>query len=165
MIFTSKLLKLGYQLSILVIVSGLAPKANSFLKLKNLNVQQIIQPSTTSLKMKVTSNSPNQQNLSPYVNTQELNSRLDTMPIAEKYTLLIESYTKDILISKKYEINKEQLMESIESLYTEMAQQPSVFKSEFLDKATSSLLTSASFFFNTIQLGQAIQLAKAGTYV
>jgi hypothetical protein len=123
------------------------------------------------MKITATSTSNQQNNLIPFINTQELNTRLDTMPVAEKYTLLIDSYTKDILNAKSNDFkdsknnkifSKIQLMESIEALYAEMAQQPAVFKTDALTKATASLLTSASFFFNTVQLGQALQLAKAG---
>lgn len=163
--------KVVYFFSLCIVANGLVSN-RKLLNFKTFEIQVMdIFKNTnkfpTSISIKMTqsssSSSTSTSNLMPFINTQELTSRLDSMPLSEKYILLIESYTKDILQAKENnKLNKSQLMESIESLYTEMIQQPNDFKADTLKQATSSLLTSASFFFNTIQLGQSIQLAKAG---
>lgn len=168
MMFNNKCI---FLFSLIIAVDGLVSNRKSFDQqlIKNFkHVNKIATISSTSLFIKTssstTSSAPTSTStLIPFVNTQELTSRLDNMPLSEKYILLIESYTKDILQAKdNNKMNKSQLMESIESLYTEMIQQPNEFKTDAVKQATSSLLTSASFFFNTIQLAQAVQLAKAG---
>lgn len=89
--------------------------------------------------------------------TPELNALLNNMPLADKYSILIESYAKDL--SQSFP-KKSENFALIESLYSEMIEK-SIAPTE---KATFSFLNAASLFCNPAQLGQSIQLIKSGTY-
>lgn len=87
--------------------------------------------------------------------SSELNALLNKMPLTEKYSILIESYSKEL--SQSFP-KKSENFQLIESLYSEMVEKAVVPT----EKSTFSFLNAASLFCNSVQLGQSIQLIKSG---
>ena len=87
--------------------------------------------------------------------SSELNALLNKMPLTDKYSILIESYAKEL--SQSFP-KKSENFQLIESLYSEMVEKAVIPT----DKATFSFLNAASLFCNSAQLGQSIQLIKSG---
>lgn len=84
-----------------------------------------------------------------------LNVLLDNMPIAEKYSLLLQSYASNIIDNSNRTIAA---LDTMDSLFTEMLSK-SIAPSE---KSSKLLIDASSTFCSSIKLGKSLQLAKAG---
>jgi len=121
-------------------------------------IQSIESTTTNNQKQVETSTSLNLINgldQSSSSSSSELNALLNKMPLADKYSILIESYAKELSQSFPKKSENFQLIESLYSEMVEKAVTPT-------DKATFSFLNAASLFCNSAQLGQSIQLIKSG---
>ena len=88
-----------------------------------------------------------------------LNVLLDNMPVAEKYSLLLQSYASNIIDNSNRTIAA---LDTMDSLFTEMLSK-SIAPSE---KSSKLLIDASSTFCSSIKLGKSLQLAKAGnTYL
>ena len=80
---------------------------------------------------------------------------LDNMPVAEKYSILLQSYASNIMDNTN---RTAAAMSTMEALYMEMLTSsvtPTV-------KSSKLLIDAASTFSNSIKLGKSLQLSKAG---
>lgn len=84
-----------------------------------------------------------------------LNILLENMPVAEKYSLLLQSYATNIIDSTNRTVAA---LDTMESLFTEMLSK-SIAPSE---KSSKLLIDASSTFCSSIKLGKSLQLAKAG---
>lgn len=85
----------------------------------------------------------------------ELNTLLESMPTAEKYNLLIQSYAGSVLDEGA---RNSSLMQKIESLFMEMIEQ----SIEPTMKSSELMLTASASFRNNEQFGRSLQFIKAG---
>jgi hypothetical protein len=85
----------------------------------------------------------------------KLNTLLESMPVAEKYALLLQSYASNILDSTNRTVAA---LDTMESLFAEMLSK-SISPSE---KSSKLLIDAASTFCSSMKLGKSLQLAKAG---
>ena len=84
-----------------------------------------------------------------------LNVLLENMPVAEKYSLLLQSYASNIIDNSNRTIAALDIMDS---LFTEMLSK-SIAPSE---KSSKLLIDASSTFCSSIKLGKSLQLVKAG---
>lgn len=120
-----------------------------------LKPSQELIPITTNFTASLTAD-----NIAP-----ELTSLLSDMPLQEKYSILIESFTKKLSQTKSnsnLENKKNQeVFSSIKSLYAEMISQGILPTPQ----SNLNLLNAAALLFNTATLGLIIQLLKSGKLV
>ena len=86
-----------------------------------------------------------------------LNILLENMPIAEKYSLLLQSYATNIIDNSN---RTTAALETMDLLFTEMLSK-SIAPSE---KSSKLLIDASSTFCSSIKLGKSLQLAKAGKF-
>lgn len=86
-----------------------------------------------------------------------LNSLLENMPIAEKYSLLLQSYATNIIDNSN---RTAAALDTMDLLFTEMLSK-SIAPSE---KSSKLLIDASSTFCSSIKLGKSLQLAKAGKF-
>jgi hypothetical protein len=108
------------------------------------NVQEELENNNTANK-----------NIVKKVSDSELNKMLDSLPIDEKYSLLLQSYANKILGEKNLDL---ELISKMESLYYEMLQkfiQPDI-------KGSQLLIDASSAFCNIEIITKTLRLLKAG---
>ena len=89
----------------------------------------------------------------------ELKTLMDSMPMNEKYTLLLQSYSSTILGQRRLQSDKSiDLLQNMESLYTEMIQQAIVPE----PAAAQALIDASSKFANVAVMSKAARLIRAG---
>ena len=86
-----------------------------------------------------------------------LNVLLENMPIAEKYSLLLQSYATNIIDNSN---RTTAALDTMDLLFTEMLSK-SIAPSE---KSSKLLIDASSTFCSSIKLGKSLQLAKAGKF-
>ena len=84
-----------------------------------------------------------------------LNKLLESMPLQEKYALLLQSYATNIMDNTNRTV---EAMTTMETLFMEMLSK-SILPT---DKSSKQLIDAASTFCNSIKLGKSLQLSKAG---
>lgn len=84
-----------------------------------------------------------------------LNVLLENMPIAEKYSLLLQSYAANIIDDSNRTLAA---LDTMDSLFAEMISK-SIAPTE---KSSKLLIDASSTFCSSIKLGKSLQLAKAG---
>ena len=84
-----------------------------------------------------------------------VNVLLENMPLAEKYSLLLQSYATNIIDDSNRSVAA---LDTMDSLYAEMISK-SIAPSE---KSSKLLIDASSTFCSSMKLGKSLQLAKAG---
>lgn len=88
----------------------------------------------------------------------ELKTLMDSMPLAEKYTLLLQSYSTSILERRLQADKRIDLFQSMESLYNEMIQQSIAPE----PMAAQAMIDASSKFGNVAVMSKAARLIRAG---
>ncbi len=89
--------------------------------------------------------------------TQQLRTLIESMPLDEKYSLLLQSYATNIMERTLSAADSEATMKTMESLYAEMLAQAVSPP----DKASRAMLDAAAVLCDTEQLSRVLQLTKA----
>jgi len=88
----------------------------------------------------------------------ELKTLMDSMPLAEKYTLLLQSYSTSILERRLQADKRIDLFQNMESLYNEMIQQSIAPE----PMAAQAMIDASSKFGNVAVMSKAARLIRAG---
>ena len=144
----------------LVLIATIASKLNAFQRI--LNCQQL-KHRIVPLELSFT---PSKDGFDDVGDTKiemlqvaeaSLNVLLENMPLAEKYSVLLQSYATDIIDNSNRTIAA---LDTMDSLFTEMLSK-SIAPSE---KASKLMIDASSTFCSSIKLGKSLQLAKAGDF-
>lgn len=103
------------------------------------------------------SNSNSLQTLSQRTDN-ELKTLMDSMPLKEKYTLLLQSYSNSILERRLQADKRIDLLQNMESLYNEMIQQSIAPE----PMAAQAMIDASSKFGNAAVMSKAARLIRAG---
>lgn len=103
------------------------------------------------------SNSNSLQTLSQRTDN-ELKTLMDSMPLKEKYTLLLQSYSTSILERRLQADKRIDLLQNMESLYNEMIQQSIAPE----PMAAQAMIDASSKFGNVAVMSKAARLIRAG---
>jgi len=91
----------------------------------------------------------------------ELKTLMDSMPLAEKYTLLLQSYSTSILERRLQADKRIDLFQNMESLYNEMIQQSIAPE----PMAAQAMIDASSKFGNVAVMSKAARLIRAGQLI
>ena len=89
----------------------------------------------------------------------ELDILIKSMPVNEKYSILIQSYTRKILENKKGDDDISDLLEKMKYLYMEMVEKS--IKPEI--KSSINLIDASASFCNLGKVSSSLELIKFGT--